>query len=225
MAIGSAIIGAGAKALVGTAAKQKLASAVIGAGSSLYGSKRNRDEQRRATTQANEMNEAQTQRALASLQPGYEQAMQTQRRSFGQAGRMNQEALERAMMMRGNTFMPQMQAFEGGNLAAQEVNLASLPAMRAAILGGKMPDMIQPRSLPIDQAALQGLINPTAMQFGQRRPMREGGMGGGMRGGMGGARQGGMRGGMQGGMQGGAPQMDQMEMIRMMREQDQYFNG
>jgi hypothetical protein len=97
--------------------------------------------------------------------------------------------------------------------------------MRAAILGGKMPDMIQPRSLPIDQAALQGLINPTAMQFGQRRPMREGGMGGGMRGGMGGARQGGMRGGMQGGMQGGAPQMDQMEMIRMMREQDQYFNG
>jgi hypothetical protein len=129
------------------------------------------------------------------------------------------------MMMRGNTFMPQMQAFEGGNLAAQEANLASLPAMRAAILGGKMPDMIQPRSLPIDQAALQGLINPTAMQFGQRRPMREGGMGGGMRGGMGGARQGGMRGGMQGGMQGGAPQMDQMEMIRMMREQDQYFNG
>lgn len=220
-------------------------AAVISAGASLYGSKRNRDEQRRATTQANEMSEAQTQRSLASLQPGYEQAMQTQRRSFGQANRMNQEALERAMMMRGSTFMPQMQAFEGGNLAAQEANLASLPAMRAAILGGRMPDMIQPRSLPIDQAALQGLINPTAMQFGQRRPMREGGMAGGMgagmaggmgggiggamRGamgrGMGGARQGGMRGGMQGGMQGGAPQMDQMEMMRLMREQDQYFNG
>jgi hypothetical protein len=26
-------------------------------------------------------------------------------------------------------------------------------------------------------------------------------------------------------MQGGAPQMDQMNQMRMMREQDQYFNG
>jgi hypothetical protein len=154
-----------------------LIGAGIGAGSSLYGSKKNRDEQRRATTQANEMNEAQTQRSLASLQPGYEQAMQTQRRSFGQADRINQEALERAMMMRRDVFMPQMQAYEGGNLAAQEANLASLPAMRAAILGGKMPAAMQARSLPINQTALEGLMNPTAQQF---RPERQGGMGGGM---------------------------------------------
>ena len=211
-------------------------SAIIGAGASLYGAKRNRKEQRRATDQANEMAESQTQRSLASLQPGYEQAMQTTRQGYGQANRMNQEALERAMMMRGSTFMPQMQAYERGNVAAQEANLASLPAMRAAILGGKMPEMMQARSLPVDQAALQGLINPQAMQLNQRRPMREGGMRGGM--GQGGMGQGGMRGGMrggmqgggmnnamQGGMQGGMPQMDQMEMIRLMREQDQYFNG
>jgi hypothetical protein len=221
-------------------------SAIITAGASLYGSKRNRDEQRRATTQANERADAQTQRALVNLQPGYEQAMQSQqrgyeqgmqseRRGFGQANRINQEALERAMMMRGSTFMPQMQAYERGNVAAQEANLAALPAMRAAILGGRMPEMMQARSLPVDQAALQGLINPQAMQLNQRRPMREGGMRGGMgQGGMGGGMRGGMRGGMQGGgmnnamqggMQGGMPQMDQMEMIRLMREQDQYFNG
>lgn len=202
-------------------------SAIIGAGASLYGSKRNRDEQRRATTQANERADAQTQRALVNLQPGYEQAMQSERGGFGQANRINQEALERAMMMRGNTFMPQMQAYERGNVAAQEANLAALPAMRAAILGGRMPEMMQARSLPVDQTALQGLINPQAMQLNQRRPMREGGMGqGGMRGGMrGGMQGGGMNNAMQGGMQGGTPQMDQMEMIRLMREQDQYFNG
>jgi len=160
-------------------------SAIIGAGASLYGAKRNRDEQRRATTQANERADAQTQRALVNLQPGYEQAMQSQqqgyeqgmqseRRGFGQANRINQEALERAMMMRGSTFMPQMQAYERGNFAAQEANLAALPAMRAAILGGRMPEMMQARSLPVDQTALQGLINPQAMQLNQRRPMRQG---------------------------------------------------
>ena len=222
-----------------------LASAGIGAGASLLGSRQNRKAQQRATTQANERADAQTQRALVNLQPSYEQAMQSQQRGyeqamqserggFGQANRINQEALERAMMMRGSTFMPQMQAYERGNVAAQEANLAALPAMRAAILGGRMPEMMQARSLPVDQTALQGLINPAAMQLNQRRPMREGGMRGGMGGGMGqGGMRGGMRGGMQGGMnnamqggmQGGTPQMDQMEMIRLMREQDQYFNG
>ena len=151
-----------------------IVSAAIGAGSSLYGAKRNRAEQRRATTQANERVDDQTQRALASLQPGYEQAMQSERRGFGQADRINQEALERAMMMRRDVFMPQMQAYEGGNLAAQEANLASLPAMRAAILGGRMPAPMQARSLPINQTALEGLMNPTAQQF-QQRPDRQSG--------------------------------------------------
>lgn len=160
-------------------------SAIIGAGASLYGSKRNRKEQRQATAQANERADAQTQRALVNLQPGYEQAMQSQqrgyeqgmqseRRGFGQANRINQEALERAMMMRGSTFMPQMQAYERGNFAAQEANLASLPAMRAAILGGKMPAPMQARSLPINQLALESLMNPTAQQF-QQRPARQSG--------------------------------------------------
>jgi hypothetical protein len=153
---------------------------------------------------------------MQSQQRGYEQGMQSERRGFGQANRINQEALERAMMMRGSTFMPQMQAYERGNVAAQEANLAALPAMRAAILGGRMPEMMQARSLPVDQTALQGLINPQAMQLNQRRPMRDGGMRGGM--GQGGMRRygGGMRqhharpAAMNNAMQGGAPQMDQM---------------
>lgn len=147
-------------------------SAGIGAGASLYGSKRNRDSQRRSADQANMMAEARTNRALAGLQPGFEQAMQSQQFGYDESNRMNQEALEQAMMMRGNTFMPQMQAFEGGNLAAQEANLASLPAMRAAILGGRMPDMMQPRSLPIDMQALDFLINPQAQQF-RRMPNQQ----------------------------------------------------
>lgn len=144
-----------------------LASAGIGAGASLYGSKRNRDSQRRAAEQANIMAEDRTERSLAGLRPGYEQAMQSQQFGYGESDRINQEALERAMMMRGSTFMPQMQAFEGGNLAAQEANLASLPAMRAAILGGTMPEMMQPRSLPMDMSSLDFLINPQAQQFRQ----------------------------------------------------------
>jgi hypothetical protein len=198
-----------------------IGSAIIGAGASLYGSSRDRKEGRRQATQAQEQAEQRTERQMVNLQPGYERAEQSVRRGFGQADRINQEALERAMMMRRDVFMPQMQAYEGGNLAAQEANLASLPAMRAAILGGRMPAPMQARSLPINQTALEGLMNPTAQQFSQQRPMRQGGMGGGMRGGM----RGGMQGNMQGAMQGGAPQVDQMEMMRMMREQDQYFNG
>jgi uncharacterized protein HemX len=75
-----------------------VAAAAIGAGASLYGGKKNRDSQKSATNRANERTDAQTQRALASLQPGYEQAMQSQqrgyeqgmqseRRGFGQANR------------------------------------------------------------------------------------------------------------------------------------------
>jgi hypothetical protein len=37
--------------------------------------------------------------------------------------------------------------------------------MRAALLGGRIPQMQQAQSLPIDQAALAGLINPQAQQF------------------------------------------------------------
>lgn len=217
-----------------------LASAGIGAGASLYGAKRNRDEQRRAIAQANQRADEQTQRALINLQPGYEQAMQSQqqgfergmqseRRGFGQANRINQEALERAMMMRGNTFMPQMQAYERGNVAAQEANLAALPAMRAAILGGRMPEMMQARSLPVDQTALQGLINPQAMQFNQRRPMRQGmemnpemfNKMAGVFGRRGNRSAPPMQTG-QNNMQGGMPQMDQMEMIRLMQQQQMF---
>jgi hypothetical protein len=68
-----------------------------------------------------------------------------------------------------------MQAYEAGNMAAQNMNLASIPAMRAAILGGRIPEMPQAQSLPMDQAALAGLMNPQAQQFpGQQQfqPMR-----------------------------------------------------
>ena len=221
------------------------AAAAISAGASLYGQKRNRKEQRRVTDQSNQRADVQTQQALASLQPGYEQAMQSQqrgyeqgmqseRRGFGQANRINQEALERAMMMRGSTFMPQMQAYERGNVAAQEANLAALPAMRAAILGGRMPEMMQARSLPVDQTALQGLINPQAMQLNQRRPMRQGmemnpemfnKMAGvfGRRGNRSAPpMQTGQANAAQNNMQGGMPQMDQMEMIRLMQQQQMF---
>jgi hypothetical protein len=144
-----------------------VAASAISAGANLLGSSMDRRAGRSMARDANMQAQQRTDRALGVLRPAYEQAEQSTRFGFDEGDRINQEALERAMMMRGSTFMPQMQAFEGGNLAAQEANLASLPAMRAAILGGTMPPMMQAQSLPLDMSALEGLINPQAQQFRQ----------------------------------------------------------
>jgi hypothetical protein len=126
-------------------------------------------------SKANRRSMAMANTEMANLMPAYQQAQDTMIGGYGQAGQINQEALNRAYQMRGQSFMPRMQAYEAGNMAAQNMNLASVPAMRAAILGGKIPAMGPAQALPIDQSALSGLINPQAQQFpGQQQfqPMR-----------------------------------------------------
>lgn len=116
-------------------------------------------------SKANRRSMAMANTEMANLMPAYQQAQDTMIGGYGQAGQINQEALNRAYQMQGQSFMPRMQAYQGGNVAAQNANLSSIPAMRAALLGGRMPQMQQAQSLPIDQAALAGLINPQAQQF------------------------------------------------------------
>lgn len=148
-----------------------IAGAALSAGANMLSQRAQKKDISKANRRSMEM--ANTE--MANLMPAYQQAQDTMIGGYGQAGQINQEALNRAYQMQGQSFMPRMQAYQGGNVAAQNANIASIPAMRAALLGGRMPPMQQAQSLPIDQAALAGLINPQAQQFPaqqQFQPMR-----------------------------------------------------
>lgn len=148
-----------------------IAGAALSAGANMLSQRAQKKDISKANRRSMEM--ANTE--MANLMPAYQQAQDTMLGGYGQAGQINQEALNRAYQMQGQSFMPRMQAYQGGNVAAQNANIASIPAMRAALLGGRMPQMQQAQSLPIDQAALAGLINPQAQQFPaqqQFQPMR-----------------------------------------------------
>jgi hypothetical protein len=124
--------------------------AVISAGANLLGSAADRRAAGKQANKANEVYAARTQAALNALNPAYQQV-----------GDMRQQALNRSLGLAGQMFMPQMQSMQGGNYAAQQAILGSLPAQRAALLGGRMPAPAQAQMLPFDQNAMQGFINPT----------------------------------------------------------------
>ena len=148
-----------------------LTMAAVSVGANMLGQR----SQKKDVSKANRRSMAMANTEMANMLPAYQQAQDTMIGGYGQAGQINQEALNRAYQMQGQSFMPRMQAYQGGNVAAQNANIASIPAMRAALLGGRMPQMQQAQSLPIDQAALAGLINPQAQQFPaqqQFQPMR-----------------------------------------------------
>ena len=138
-----------------------IAGAVIAGGANMLSQR----SKKKDVSKANRRSMAMANTEMANMLPAYQQAQDTMIGGYGQAGQINQEALNRAYQMQGQSFMPRMQAYQGGNVAAQNANLSSIPAMRAALLGGRIPQMQQAQSLPIDQAALAGLINPQAQQF------------------------------------------------------------
>jgi hypothetical protein len=151
-------------------------TAVLAAGANLASNALSSRSRKKDVSKANRRSMAMANTEMANLMPAYQQAQDTMIGGYGQAqdamiggygqaGQINQEALNRAYQMQGQSFMPRMQAYQGGNVAAQNANLSSIPAMRAALLGGRIPQMQQAQSLPIDQAALAGLINPQAQQF------------------------------------------------------------
>jgi len=131
--------------------------------------------QRKDISKANRRSMAMANTQMNNLLPAYQQAQDTLTGGYGQAGQINQGALNQAYQMQGASFMPRMQAYQSGNMAAQNANLASVPAMRAALLGGRIPQMAPAQSLAIDPASIAGLTNPQAQQFpGQQQfqPMR-----------------------------------------------------
>lgn len=131
--------------------------AAAAAGANLVGGMLDRNAAGKAANQANAASEARTQAALNALNPAYQQA-----------GNLRQQALNRSLSLAGQMFMPQVQAMQGGNYAAQQAILNSLPAQRAALLGGRMPTPAQAQNIPFDQNALQAFINPTVPQLSQQ---------------------------------------------------------
>ena len=130
------------------------ALALGSAGANLLGSAADRRAAGKQANQANAIYQDRTQQALNIINPMYERT-----------GDLRQQALNRSLGLAGQMFMPQMQSMQGGNYAAQQAILGSLPAQRAALLGGRMPAPAQAQMLPFDQSALQGFINPTVPQL------------------------------------------------------------
>jgi hypothetical protein len=123
----------------------------VGAGAmNLLGSAADRRAAGKQANKANAVYQDRTQQALNIINPMYERT-----------GDLRQQALNRSLGLAGQMFMPQMQSMQGGNYAAQQAILGSLPAQRAALLGGRMPAPAQAQMLPFDQSAIQGFINPT----------------------------------------------------------------
>jgi hypothetical protein len=138
---------------------------LIAGGASLLGSSMDRRAQGKQANKANEAAMANTQGQLNTLLPAYQQAQEAMMGGYGQAGDIRQQALNQGTQLLGSSFMPQMEAMQGGNFAAQQALMQSLPMMRAAILGGKMPSAPQAQMMPVNASALSGLINPQAQQF------------------------------------------------------------
>lgn len=144
--------------------------AAISGGANLVGGMLDRRADKKSASKFNRRQTALTNQAMGMLTPAYESAQQGLVSGYGMAGDINQEAYNRNTALMGQSFMPQMQTYQAGNVAAQQALLDSLPMMRSAVLGGSMPNRMQAQALPINQTALQGLINPQAQQFQQYRP-------------------------------------------------------
>lgn len=144
--------------------------AAISGGANLVGGMLDRRADKSAASKFNRRQQAATTQAMGILTPAYDRAQEGLASGYGMAGDINQEAYNRNTGLMGQSFLPQMQTYQQGNVGAQQALLDSLPMMRSAILGGSMPNRMQAQSIPINQSALQGLINPQAQQFQQYRP-------------------------------------------------------
>lgn len=135
-----------------------IGTAIASAGVSLVGSKMAATSAGKAANKANAQAEARTKQIMGYVQPAYEKSMAAQQQQYQQA-----------VALQGQTLRPTIDAMRGGNVAAQQTLIDSLPMQRAALLGGRVNyGAMKPYSAPVDEAALQGLFNPQSMQYGQQ---------------------------------------------------------
>jgi len=138
---------------------------VIAGGANLIGGAMDRKAAKSQAADQNKFRQANLQQAMGIVQPAYQDAQSGMIEGYGRAGQIQQENLNRNAGLLAQSYMPQAQQYQAGNMAAQQSIVDSLPQMRAALLGGKMPQTMRAQALPIDQNALQGILNPQTQQF------------------------------------------------------------
>lgn len=139
-----------------------ISAAIGGAGVGLLGIGADNKNQKKGR----EMQERQRAESLKYIQ---EQVAKTQGQLFQlfpQAQQSRQQAMLAGTDLFKQAFPAQMEAFQGGNMMAQQALLAGLPQANNAILGRPMDlSGLQAQRVPVSAQALQGLFNPQAPQM------------------------------------------------------------
>ena len=140
-------------------------TALISGGMNLAGGMMDRNAAKGQASDMNKFRQANMKQSMDMMYPAYQNAQNGMVEGYGRAGDIQQENLNRNTGLMAQSFMPQAQTYQAGNMAAQQSIADSLPQMRSALLGGRIPETMRAQALPIDQNALQGILNPQAQQF------------------------------------------------------------
>lgn len=137
----------------------------LGAGSilsSLWGKKKDNSNMQKQLELARQQRE----QSLAFIREQMGQAQNNLMTYFPQAQQSRQQGYNAAMGLMGSTFQPMLDAYQGGNMMAQQALLSGLPQQNNAILGGPLNyNFAQPQRIQIDPRALAGLTNPAPLNF------------------------------------------------------------
>ena len=142
---------------------------LIGGGASLLGSGATNRAQRKATEEAQAMNQADK----AMAQQYAQAAMQQLPVGYQNAQAVRQQGLNQALGLAGQTFQPTAEMINQGGMMNQNALLAGLQLQRNAILGKDMDySTLQAMSPQMDYGSLQGLTQPQGLKFQPIEPMK-----------------------------------------------------
>lgn len=144
-------------------------AAIASAAASLGGSAMTNRSQRKATEEAQAMNQADK----AMAQQYAQAAMQQLPVGYQNAQAVRQQALGQGLGLAGQTFQPTAEMINQGGMMNQNALLAGLQLQRNAILGKDMDySTLQAMSPQMDYSALSGLMNPQGLDFQPIEPMK-----------------------------------------------------
>ena len=143
--------------------------AIIGGAANLIGSAMTNRAQRKATEEAQAMNQADK----AMAQQYAQAAMQQLPVGYQNAQAVRQQGLNQALGLAGQTFQPTAEMINQGGMMNQNALLAGLQLQRNAILGKDMDySTLQAMSPQMDYGSLQGLTQPQGLNFQPIEPMK-----------------------------------------------------
>lgn len=146
-----------------------ITGAIIGGGANLIGSAMTNRAQRKATEEAQAMNQADK----AMAQQYAQAAMQQLPVGYQNAQAVRQQGLNQALGLAGQTFQPTAEMINQGGMMNQNALLAGLQLQRNAILGKDMDySTLQAMSPQMDYSALSGLTQPQGLNFQPIEPMK-----------------------------------------------------